>query len=165
MSRIQKLAIEDWDPGTASIDDIGVAAERVAVAADAAHGCPEPMVLTARAENHLRGVQDLDDTISRLLAYKEAGADVVYAPFLADLADIARVVAAVGLPVNVLALPQGPSVAELASVGVRRVSTGSLLANAAYGALKAGASELLADGTSTYGKSGITQADLRAAFR
>ena len=158
------FSIEDYDPATGAIGDVASAAERVAVAAEAAHELPEPMVLTARAENHLRGVQNLDDTIARLLAYREAGADVVYAPGLVDLGDIARVVDAVGLPVNVLALPQGPSVAELASVGVRRVSTGSLLANAAYGALRAGASELLADGTSLYGKNGITQADLRAAF-
>ena len=158
------FSIEDYDPGSGAIDDVGVAAERVAVAADAAHRLSEPMVLTARAENHLRGVQDFDDTIARLLAYREAGADVVYAPGLSDLGQIAAVVETIGLPVNVLALPNGPSVPELASVGVRRVSTGSLLANAAYGALKAGAAELLADGTSLYGKNGITQADLRAAF-
>ena len=79
-----------------------------------------PLVLTARAENHLHGVDDLDDTIARLTAYRGAGADVVYAPGLADLGSITRVVEEVGIPVNVLALPSGPSVAELGSVGVRR---------------------------------------------
>jgi 2-methylisocitrate lyase-like PEP mutase family enzyme len=158
------FSIEDYDPAANRIDDVAVAAERVAVAANAAHGLAEPMVLTARAENHLRGVDDLDDTIARLVAYRDAGADAVYAPGLADLAQIARVVQEVGLPVNVLAFPRVPSVAELASVGVRRVSTGSGLCNAAYGALKAGAEELLGAGTSEYGRSGIANADLRAAF-
>ena len=106
-------------------------------------------MLTARAENHLNGVDDLDDTIERLVAYRDAGADVVYAPGLRDLDQIARLVASVGVPVNVLLLASGPSVAELASVGVRRVSTGGALAGFAYGALVEGARELLADGTST----------------
>src|SRR5947199_212239 len=83
----------------------------------------------ARAENHLRGVDDLDDTIARLSAYREAGADAVYAPGLVDLGQIERVVREVGLPVNVLALPRAPRIPELAAVGVRRVSTGSLLSN------------------------------------
>jgi 2-methylisocitrate lyase-like PEP mutase family enzyme len=158
------FSIEDWDPAAGRIDDVAVAAERVAAAAEAAHALAEPMVLTARAENHLRGVDDLDDTIARLIAYRDAGADAVYAPLLTDLAQIARVVEEVGLPVNVLAVPGVPGVGELASVGVRRVSTGSLLANAAYGALKAGAQELLSEGTSEYGRGGIANADLRAAF-
>jgi 2-methylisocitrate lyase-like PEP mutase family enzyme len=158
------FSIEDWDPAAGRIDDLAAAAERVAVAAGAAHALAEPMVLTARAENHLRGVDDLDNTIARLIAYRDAGADAVYAPFLSDLAQIARVVEEVGLPVNVLALPHVPSIGELASVGVRRVSTGSLLSNAAYGALKAGAQELLTAGTSEYGRGGIANADLRAAF-
>jgi 2-methylisocitrate lyase-like PEP mutase family enzyme len=158
------FSIEDYDPAGKRIEDVAVAAERVAAAASVAHGLAEPMVLTARAENHLRGVDNLDDTIARLVAYREAGADAVYAPGLADLAQIARVVDEVGLPVNVLALPNVPSVAELASVGVRRVSTGSLLSSAAYGALKAGAQELLAEGTSNYGRHGITHADLKGGF-
>jgi 2-methylisocitrate lyase-like PEP mutase family enzyme len=159
------FSVEDYDPAGDRIDEVGVAAKRVASAASVAHGLAEPMVLTARAENHLHGVDDLDDTIARLIAYRDAGADVVYAPGLADLAQIARVVDEVGLPVNVLALPNAPSVSELASAGVRRVSTGSLLANAAYAALQAGAAELQADGTSSYGRARIAAADLRAAFR
>ena len=122
------FSIEDFDPGAGTIDDVGVAAERVALAANAAHDRPDPLVLTARAENHLNGVDDLDDTIERLIAYREAGADVVYAPGLRDLDQIARLVSSVGVPVNVLLLATGPTIAELASVGVRRVSTGGALA-------------------------------------
>jgi 2-methylisocitrate lyase-like PEP mutase family enzyme len=157
-------SIEDYDPATRAIDDLDVAAGRVAAAAAAAHDLSEPMVLTARAENHLRGVDDLDDTIARLIAYRDAGADAVYAPGLSDIAHIAAVVDAVGVPVNVLALPRGPAVAELAGVGVRRVSTGSSLAGAAYGALTAGARELLADGTSRYVAGNVQREALTAAF-
>ncbi len=158
------FSIEDYDPVADRIDDIGLAAERVAIAAEAAHALREPMVLTGRAENHIRGVDDLDDTIARLVAYRDAGADCLYAPGLTDLDEIAAVVKAVGAPVNVLALPHGPTVAELASVGVRRVSTGSLLAGAAYGALTAGARELLVDGTSSYAAGRVSGDALREAF-
>lgn len=158
------FSIEDYDPATDSIDDIAVAAERVAVAAEAAHRLPDPMVLTARAENHIQVGGDLDDTIARLIAYRDAGADVVYAPGLRDIDEIAGVVDAVRVPVNVLALPGGPTVTELASVGVRRVSTGSSLTRAAYGALMAGARELLDDGTSGYAESGVSPDALKAAF-
>jgi 2-methylisocitrate lyase-like PEP mutase family enzyme len=157
-------SIEDYDPAAKAIDDVGVAAERVGLAAEAAHRLPAPMVLTARAENHLHGVDDLDDTIARLLTYKAAGADVVYAPGLKELGQIAAVVEAVGIPVNVLALRGGPRVSELESVGVRRVSTGSLPAVAAYGVLKVAADELLTDGTSTYGSVPISNDELRTAF-
>ena len=96
-------SIEDYDPATDAIDPIQAAADRVAEAAAASE-----LVLTARAENHLHGVDDLDDTVARLVAYRDAGADVVYAPGLADLGSIKRVVEEVGIPVNVLALPNGP---------------------------------------------------------
>jgi len=158
------FSIEDYDPATGEVDPIEVAVERVALAAEAARRLPDPMVLTGRAENHIRGVDDLDDTITRLVAYRDAGAHVVYAPGLQDLDQIAAVVRAVGVPVNVLALPNGPTVAELASVGVRRVSTGSSLAAAAYGALMAGARELSTDGTSRYAEDGVSRDALRAAF-
>ncbi len=158
------FSIEDYDPAADGMDDIGAAAERVAVAAAASRELAEPMVLTARAENHIRGVDDLDDTIARLVAYREAGADALYAPGLTDLDQIARVVAAVELPLNVLVLPGGPTVAELASVGVRRVSTGSLLAGRAYGALVEAAATLLADGTAPPADSHVPRETLRAAF-
>jgi 2-methylisocitrate lyase-like PEP mutase family enzyme len=157
-------SIEDYDPAANAIDDVAVAAERVGRAAEVAHGLQSPLVLTARAENHLHGVDDLDDTIERLLAYRAAGADVVYAPGLADLDQIATVVRAVGVPVNVLALRHGPRVPELAAVGVRRVSTGGLTAFAAYGVLKAAAAELLTDGGSDYAAGAPTRDELHAAF-
>jgi 2-methylisocitrate lyase-like PEP mutase family enzyme len=158
------FSIEDYDPATRRVDDVGLAAERVAVAAEAAHGLAEPMVLTGRAENHIRGVDDVDDTIARLIAYRDAGADVVYAPGLTDLEQIAAVVEAVGVPVNVLALPSAPPIPRLASVGVRRISTGSLLARSAYGALMTGGQELLAEGTSTYASGGVSSDALGAAL-
>jgi 2-methylisocitrate lyase-like PEP mutase family enzyme len=150
-------SIEDYNPETRGIEEIGLAAERVAEAAEAAHGLASPMVLTARAENHLRGVDDLDDTIARLVAYRDAGADCVYAPWLRSLDDFRRIVDEVGLPVNVLATPHTPSVPELAAIGVRRISTGSLLTAAAYGALVNGARELAGPGTSGYTEAGVAR--------
>jgi len=158
------FSIEDYNPATGSVDDLAAAGERVAEAAEAARRQAEPMVLTGRAENHIRGVDDLDDTISRLIAYRDAGADVVYAPGLTDLDQIARVVEAVRVPLNVLALPSAPSLGELAAAGVRRISTGSLLAGAAYGALLSGANELRDQGTSHYAEGGVSREALKAAF-
>jgi 2-methylisocitrate lyase-like PEP mutase family enzyme len=109
-------------------------------------------------------VDDLDNTIARLQAFVVAGADAVYAPGLADLAAIGRVVAEVDAPVNVLALAHGPSVPELASVGVRRVSTGGARSNAAYGALVSAATELLEQGTSSYTSGSISRSKLKTAF-
>jgi 2-methylisocitrate lyase-like PEP mutase family enzyme len=154
------VSIEDYDPARGTVEPVEVAAERIAAAAEACgrHG----IVLTGRAENHLYGAGDLDDTITRLMAYRAAGAACVYAPGLTDLADIARVVAETGAPVNVLALRRGPSVAELAGAGVRRVSTGGALAWAAYGALVRAAGELRDAGTSTYLDDALGR-DLRAA--
>jgi 2-methylisocitrate lyase-like PEP mutase family enzyme len=142
-------SIEDYYPAADGMDEVSVAAARVAEAAGAAHELG--IVLTGRAENHIRRVDDLDDTIARLVAYRDAGADCVYAPGLADLEQIRRVVDEVGAPVNVLALPKGPTIGELDAVGVRRVSTGGLLASVAYGAAVAGAQELHDEGTSKYG--------------
>jgi 2-methylisocitrate lyase-like PEP mutase family enzyme len=158
------FSIEDYDPAANGMEDVAVAAERVAVAAEAAHRLDEPMLLTARAENHIRGVDDLDDTIARLIAYREAGADALYAPGLTDLQQIAAVVATVEIPVNVLILPGGPTVAELAAVGVRRVSTGSLLAGRAYGALVEAATALLNDGAAPPASSHVSRETLREAF-
>lgn len=135
------LSIEDYDPATRAIDPVDVAAARVAAAAEVARDTG--LVLTARAENHLYGAGDLDDTIARLRAYRDAGAEVVYAPGLTSLDDIARLVEAVGVPVNVLARPATPSIPELASVGVRRISTGGALARVAYVAAREAARELL----------------------
>ncbi len=157
-------SIEDWNPVDGRIEDVGLATERVAEAVQAARGFDPPMIVTGRCENHLHGVDDLDDTIARLVAYRDAGADCLYAPWLSSIDQIAGVVDAVAMPVNVLATPATPRVPELARVGVRRVSTGAMLASAAYGALLAGARELLADGTSTYTRGSMTQAEREAAF-
>jgi len=158
-------SIEDYDPATDRIDDVGLAAERVAEAAEAAHTLPDPMVLTGRCENHIRGVDDLDDTVARLVAYQEAGADCVYAPGLSTMEQVHAVLDAVGVPVNVLALPKGPPVQELASAGVRRVSTGGALARYSYGALLESAHELLAQGTSTYLTRAPSTGDLEKILR
>jgi 2-methylisocitrate lyase-like PEP mutase family enzyme len=158
------FSIEDYDPTTQRIDAVDVAVERVATAVEVNNSLAQPMVLTARAENHIRGVDDLEDTIARLSAYRDAGADVVYAPGLTDRGHISRVVSEAGIPVNVLALPGAPRLSELAEVGVRRVSTGSLLAGAAYGALLAAAQELSAHGTSTYAANNAARETLEQAF-
>jgi 2-methylisocitrate lyase-like PEP mutase family enzyme len=155
-------SIEDYNPATGEIDPIEVAVERVAAAVEAAHR--HGVLLTARAENHVYDLGDLDDTIRRLVAYREAGADVVYAPRLSAAGDIRRVVEATDAPANVLAIRTSPSVAELAELGVRRVSTGGALARAAYGALVAAADELRSAGTSTYIDGAMTGGDLDRAL-
>ena len=142
------FSIEDYDPVTGGIDPIERAVERVAAAVEGA--ASTGAMVTARTENHLYGVDNLDDTVARLQAFVGAGADVLYAPGLVDLAAIARVVDEIDAPVNVLAFGRGPTVAELASVGVRRVSTGSGLARAAHGALVSAATELLEVGTFSF---------------
>jgi 2-methylisocitrate lyase-like PEP mutase family enzyme len=129
------------------IYELAAAAERIAAAVEAAHAGPVHLVLTARAENHLHGRQDLDDTIARLRAYQEAGADVLYAPGLTAIDDIRAVVQALDRPVNVLARPGVPPVAELASAGVSRISVGGGFAFAALGALVDAARELQGEGT------------------
>ncbi|HXP56680.1 MAG TPA: isocitrate lyase/phosphoenolpyruvate mutase family protein [Streptosporangiaceae bacterium] len=124
------------------IYDLGRAAERIAAAAEAAHGTGPGLVLTARAENYLHGRPDLADTIARLQAYQAAGADVLYAPGLTRVDDIRTVVTSVDRPVNVLTMAGTPEVAELAAAGVRRVSVGGAFAFVAYGALADAAREL-----------------------
>ncbi|MEQ1787287.1 MAG: isocitrate lyase/phosphoenolpyruvate mutase family protein, partial [Acidimicrobiales bacterium] len=127
-----------------------VAVARIAAAAAAAHAGPARFVLTARAENFLHDRPDLADTIERLQAFQEAGADVLYAPGLRDLTQIRTVVRAVDRPVNVLVLPGGPAVAELAEAGVRRISVGGAFSYVAAGAVAAAARELLEHGTTEF---------------
>jgi 2-methylisocitrate lyase-like PEP mutase family enzyme len=158
------FSIEDYDPGTGRMHELALAVERVAIAAEAAHRSSDPLVLTARAENHVRGVDDFDDTVARLVAYRDAGADCVYAPGLRNLDRIRALVDAVEIPVNVLALRGVPTVAELESVGVRRVSTGGGLAATAYGAMLAGAQELQAEGTTSYAGGAALDETFRGAF-
>lgn len=156
------VSIEDYEPRS-GVEPIAVATERVAAAAHAAraHG----LVLTARAENHLYGIDDLEDTIRRLNSYRDAGAHVLYAPGLVEIDDITRVVSETAAAVNVLARPRGPSIPQLTEAGVRRVSTGGALAFAAYGALASAARELLASGTSTYTAGALSPGDRQAALR
>ena len=147
------------------IYDIEEAVDRVAAAAHAAHDGDVRLVLTARAENHLHGRQDLRDTIARLRRYGEAGADVLFAPGVVRIDDIQELVASVGRPVNVLALPGCPSVAELARVGVRRVSVGGAFAFAALGALVEAAIELRDSGTYGYWERALSGSSAaRSAF-
>ena len=123
------------------------------------------LVLTARTENYLHGRPDLADTIARLQSFQEAGADVLYAPGLTDAGDIHAVVDSVDLPVNVLALPGTPPVAELAKLGVKRVSIGGGFSLVGLGAVAEAAREFLDDGTYGYWEAAIRGAEARdAAF-
>ena len=141
-------SIEDHTgDGSNPIYDRVHAIARVEAAAEAAREGTVRLVLTARCENLLHGRHDLDDTTERLQAYQEAGADVVYAPGLVDAADIERVVRSVDVPVNVLALPGVPPVAELGELGVARISVGSGFHLVGLGAVVTAAKELLTDGT------------------
>ncbi len=135
------FSIEDWSGE--QMYDVAHAAERVTAASEAAPG----LVLTARAENYFRQRDpDLAEVIARLQAYQEAGADVLYAPGLTDLADIGRLVAEVDRPVNVLAVPGLRSVDDLAAAGVARVSVGGAFCYLAVGALARAGAELLGGG-------------------
>jgi 2-methylisocitrate lyase-like PEP mutase family enzyme len=138
------------------IYDASFATERVAAAAEAAHAGERGLVLTARAENHVHGRDDLRDTIARLQSYQEAGADVLFAPGLRRLEQIREVVASVDLPVNVLVVPGMPPVSELAEAGVSRISVGGGIAFAAFGAAVTAARELMDSGTYNYGEAAAT---------
>lgn len=155
------VSIEDYLPDRGLIE-AEEATDRVASFAEAAHD--EGMTVTARAENHLYEVDELDDTIARLRAYRQAGADAVYAPGLGDVDRIARLVREVPAPLNVLVLPDGPTVGELREIGVRRISTGGSLAFAAYGTLAAAARELLESGTFGFMAGVLTSEEREAAF-
>ncbi len=138
-------SIEDYGTADEALHDLGHATERVAAAVAAASS--SGFVLTARAENFIRGNPDLADTITRLQAYQEAGADVLYAPGLSTLAEVRSVVNSVDRPVNVLVRPGLPGVAELAAAGVARLSVGGAFTQVALAALTRAGRELLDDGT------------------
>jgi 2-methylisocitrate lyase-like PEP mutase family enzyme len=141
-------SVEDYSGS--QLYELGLARERVVAAAEVAHSGPVRLVLTARAENHIRGRDDLADTIARLQAYQDAGADVLFAPGIKRAQDIRHVVESVDRPVSVLAVPGAPSTAELAGLGVARVSVGGAFAFAALGALYDAATELRDSGTYGY---------------
>jgi 2-methylisocitrate lyase-like PEP mutase family enzyme len=137
-------SIEDWDPA-GHLYEAQHAVERVVAAVEAARGLPFPFTLTARAENHLRGNPDLDDTISRLQAFEAAGADVLYAPGLRTVEEIRAVCDAVSKPVNVLARPS-LTFAAIAGAGAQRVSVGGGLAWVAVKAMADAAEAIRDDG-------------------
>jgi 2-methylisocitrate lyase-like PEP mutase family enzyme len=147
---------------TKPLHDVSLASERIAAAVQAARALPFPFILTARAENFIRGTPDLDETIKRLLAYEKAGADVLFAPGLPDLMAIRAVCTAVSKPVNFMAGIRGKSfrVSELAEAGVKRISFASSLYRAAITALVEAASEANQFGTFNYLDKTITTADL-----
>jgi len=157
-------SIEDFTgDAQRGVYDFQHAVERVHAAVEMAHSLPVPVMLTARAENLLRGRNDLDDTIRRLKAFAAAGADVLYAPGLANLDAVKAVCAAVSpRPVNVLAGAKGGSftVENLAPAGVRRISVGSGLYRAALGAFLRAAREIADQGTFTFGEQAASFAEL-----
>lgn len=155
------ISIEDYRPGL-GLTDIATATERVGVYVEA--GNRHGVTVTARAENHLYGVDDLDDTIDRLRSYAGAGAQVLYAPGLVDPDRLRRLVAAVDRPLNALLMPGGPTVGEMTGIGVRRLSTGGALAFVAYGAAARAARELQAEGTHTYVSGALTADERKRAF-
>lgn len=158
-------SIEDHTGDPASpVYEFGLAVERVAAAADAARSLKRDFVFTARCENFLWGRNDLDDTIARLQAFDKAGADVLYAPGIADVATVEAICKAVSKPVNVLVVP-GFTVAALAQAGARRISLGSKLATYCYGMLQTAAREMLEGGTFDFARTGMPFAAAQELFR
>jgi 2-methylisocitrate lyase-like PEP mutase family enzyme len=149
------------------IYDLQLAVERVRAAVEAARSLPFRFTLTARAENYLHGRPDIGDTIKRLQAYQEAGADVLYAPGLSTKDDIASVVRSVDRPVNVLMGLRGAqlSLAELSTLGVRRISVGSALHRTALGAFLRAAQEMQEQGTFTFAAGAANPKEVSAIFR
>jgi 2-methylisocitrate lyase-like PEP mutase family enzyme len=146
--------------------ELALAVDRIAAAAEAARALPFPFTLTARAENFLHSKPDLEDTIQRLQAYEKAGADVLFAPALPELAAVRAVCSAVSKPVNFMAGIRGKSftVAELAVAGVKRISFASSLYRAAITGLIEAASEVKQNGTFSYLEKTITTAELIRFF-
>jgi 2-methylisocitrate lyase-like PEP mutase family enzyme len=148
------------------IYEMGFAVERIRAAAEAAHSLDFSFMLTARAENFLHGRPDLNDTIRRLQAFQEAGADVLFAPGLKTKDDIRAVTSSVDGPVSVVMGLSGMmlSVDELADLGVRRISTGGSLARMGFGAMLRGAREILVQGTFGYSANAVPDAEISALF-
>ncbi len=149
------------------IYDFQFAVERVQAAVEVARSLPFRFMLTARAENLLHGRLDLDDTIKRLQAFEQVGADVLYAPGLKDLATIRAVVASVTRPVNVVMSAADPSITaeQLAEAGVKRISVGGALSRLALAAFLKGAREMKDHGTFTWVRDTVPSKDLKAVFK
>jgi 2-methylisocitrate lyase-like PEP mutase family enzyme len=160
-------SIEDSFGGDGAVYEIGQAAERIRAAAEVVRSLPFRFALTARAENYLVGRNDLKDTIARLQAYQEAGADVLYAPGLKTKDEIAAVVRSVDRPVNVIMGLQGVqmSLAELSALGVKRVSVGSALSRAALGAFLRAAHEMRDNGTFNFAEDAVSYREISAMFK
>src|SRR5882724_10719481 len=161
-------SIEDatGDP-TKPIYDFALAVERVHAAVEVAHSLPVPFMLTARAENLLHGRLDLDDTIKRLQAFEKAGADVLYAPGVRDLATIRTVTASVKRPVNVVMSAADPAItaAQLADAGVKRISVGGALSRLALAAFLKGARAMKDTGSFAWVRDTVPSKELKAVFR
>jgi len=159
-------SIEDHTGDAARpIYDFDHAVERVAAAAEAARALKRDFVLTARTENFLWGRPDIDDTIKRLQAFEKAGADVLFAPGVSDLALIRQITAAVNKPVNVLAGGPDLTVAGLREAGVKRISLGPRLSNAAFAAVERAAREILGKGTFTFNRDVMPSATVAAMLK
>jgi 2-methylisocitrate lyase-like PEP mutase family enzyme len=160
---IEDATGRDGDP----IYEHGLAVDRVRAAAEVAQSLPFEFTLTARCENYLVGRRDLKDTIRRLQAYQGAGADVLYAPGLTSKDDITTVVRSVDRPVNVLSALQGVplDVATLSALGVKRISVGSALSRAAYGAFLRAAREMKEHGTFNYAQEAVPFREINSLFK
>ena len=161
-------SIEDATSRTSEpIYDFAQAVDRVRAAAEAAHKLSFPFTLTARCENFLVGRADLRDTIKRLQAYQEAGADVLYAPGVSSKEDIRAVVGSVDRPVNVLMGLEGVrlNLAELSQLGVKRVSVGSALSRAALGAFLGAANEMREHGTFNFVEGAASSSQIGALLK
>jgi 2-methylisocitrate lyase-like PEP mutase family enzyme len=157
-------SLEDYTDDPANpIYDFSLAVERVTAAAEAARALHNDFVFTARAENFLHGRPDLDDTIARLQAFEKAGADVLYAPGLNDIATVRTICSALTRPVNVLAIP-GFTLAALADAGARRISVGSKLTTYAFGMLQRASREMLEQGTFEFARDCMPYAALQEMF-
>ena len=150
--------------GAKPIYDFNLAVERVAAAAEAAHSLPFPFTFTARAENFLHGRRDFDDTVKRLQAFAKAGADVLYAPGLRDLATIRQVVAAVSRPVNIVMSAADPDLTtqQLADAGVKRISVGGTLSRLAFAAVRDAAVAMRDQGSYQWVRQAMPGKDLKA---
>jgi 2-methylisocitrate lyase-like PEP mutase family enzyme len=145
------------------IYDFSHAVERVAAAVEAARALKNDFVFTARAENFLHGINDLDDTIRRLQAFEKAGADVLYAPGITDIEMVRTICSSVSKPVNILAVPAF-TVAELAKAGAKRISLGSKLTNYTFGALERASKEILESGSFAFSRDAMAYDRLQKMF-
>lgn len=164
---VSGASIEDYSgEGGVGIYDFNLAVERVQAAVETAHAQPVPVMLTARAENLIRGRVDLDDTIRRLQAFEKAGADVLYAPGLKDLETIRTVVASVGKPLNVVMSAADPAitVAQLAEAGVKRISVGGALSKLALTAFLEAGREMADRGGFTWVAKALPTKDFASVF-